>query len=267
MIKTVIFKIVPLALMGIVVMSYASKAPPEGNTGSPTDGKSCASAGCHSGSTIAGSNMITHNIPPEGYKPGKNYTIEVKVSKASSSKFGFQFTAEKSDGTAAGSLTSGGASTVVSNTGKYVSHAGNQVTGAGGSKSWAFTWTAPAANTGTVKFYVAGNASNGNGNTSGDEIQLSSEEVKEQGVETGIESVSVYNGFHFYPNPASENLNLKTQESGMVTITNISGEVQSQIEVESGLSKIDLSTLKNGVYFISFSNDEGVLSNQTLIKY
>ena len=108
MVHSVFYKIIPLAIMGILIMSYASKAPPEGHTGSPTDGKSCAISGCHGTSSIAGSNMISHDIPSTGYEPGKEYNVSVVVSKSSSSVFGFQFSAQASDGSKVGTLTSGG---------------------------------------------------------------------------------------------------------------------------------------------------------------
>ena len=34
--------------------------------------------------------------------------------------------------------------------------------------SWSFTWTPPSTNVGTLRWYVAANAANGNGSTSGD---------------------------------------------------------------------------------------------------
>ena len=45
--------------------------------------------------------------------------------------------------------------------------------------AWLWTWTAPAAGAGDVTFYVASNAANNNGNTSGDVIYVSTHTISE----------------------------------------------------------------------------------------
>lgn len=263
--RNLLYKIAPAVIGCIVLMSYSNQAPPEGHTGSPGDAKSCATAGCHGSSTVAGSNMITHDIPAEGYEPGKEYNITVTVAKNGSSKFGYQLSPQKADGTQVGTLTAGTGSQV-SSSGKYIGHAGGQTAGTN-TRSWSFKWTAPSANTGTFSFYVAGNASNSNGMTSGDEIQVASEEVTEKGVETGIQQVKKFEGFRFYPNPVTDFIRVESEQVGAIKITTTSGQVIERFKVDAGNNSFNLSSLQNGIYLITYEIEGEEKSNQTLIKF
>ena len=75
---------------------------------------------------------------------------------------------------------------------------------------------------------------------------------------TGVnESTEVQVGL--YPNPASNNLNISTADDvNSINITNYAGQT-----VYSGLDRsIDISDLKNGVYFAQISTDKGVVTKQ-----
>ena len=60
----------------------------------------------------------------------------------------------------------------------YINHTSASNTSA--TTSWNWSWTAPAANSGDVTFYVASNAANNNGGNSGDVIYLSQHVIGEQ---------------------------------------------------------------------------------------
>jgi len=167
----------------LVVVSMAFLAsvenaggPPEGYTGSPADGRNCSQ--CHSGMPQTLPNAITTNIPPSGYVPGDTYTVTVSVSHPTASRFGFQLSPQNLSGQLLGQLIATSNETQVTPSKKYIQHtlAG---TGGSGGRSWSFQWVAPPAGTGDVTFYAAINAANGNGNTSGDQIFLSSLTVSE----------------------------------------------------------------------------------------
>lgn len=75
---------------------------------------------------------------------------------------------------------------------------------------------------------------------------------------TGIETVALQNRIKVYPNPATDNLNIKIDESftGTINITDLSGKVVSSEVVEnfSGNKTISLSSIAKGLYIISLEN-------------
>lgn len=147
--------------------------PLPGNTGAPGEG---ICSDCHTGGTSGGTLSITGL--PATYVEGQEVTLTVTLAQGGRLRFGFQATAIDSMGKAAGTLilTDSNRTQLVSGEfgggeRSYIEHTG---TGAfpvsGGQGSWSFRWRPPSASTGTVTFYVAGNAANGNGSTAGDSI-------------------------------------------------------------------------------------------------
>ena len=61
------------------------------------------------------------------------------------------------------------------------------------------TWTSPSTNEGPVTFYAAGNAANGNGSPSGDQIVTSSLSAPSLRISEAKRLV-----FNMYPNPSSD---------------------------------------------------------------
>jgi hypothetical protein len=120
---------------------------PAGNTGSPSDGTTCAES-CHGGSAVTQAGLITSNIPTAGYTPGSTYTITASISGTGNK--GFQVSAQNTAGTELGSLIAGTGSQIVGI--KYVTHSSAKSASAA---SWTFQWIAPAAGTGSVTFYGA----------------------------------------------------------------------------------------------------------------
>ncbi len=120
---------------------------PAGNTGSPSDGTTCAES-CHGGSAVTTAGMITSNIPVGGYVPGSTYTITL-TSTGSGNK-GFQVSPQNIAGTKLGNLIAGSGTQIVSL--KYLTHTTPKTTA---TAVWTFQWIAPAAGTGTVTFYGA----------------------------------------------------------------------------------------------------------------
>jgi hypothetical protein len=120
---------------------------PAGNTGSPSDGTTCAES-CHGGSAVTQAGLITSTIPTAGYTPGTTYTITASIS--GSGNKGFQVSPQNTAGTLLGSLIAGTGSQIVGI--KYVTHSSAKSSTAA---SWTFQWIAPAAGTGSVTFYGA----------------------------------------------------------------------------------------------------------------
>jgi hypothetical protein len=156
-----------------------SSQPPVARTGAPFDNGSCGS--CHRGGTPAPTITLLVNGNPVdgmlGYQPGGGpLNMEVRVNHGTAATGGFELTvatlptaSSANDPTPANSLTAGTGSTILTAPGgrKYLGHQGTQ-TFSGGQVSWSFTWTPPSTDVGTLRWYVAANAANGNGSTSGD---------------------------------------------------------------------------------------------------
>jgi len=156
----------------------SSAGAPAGRTGSPGDGANCT--GCHAGTAVNQTGMITSNIPAGGYTPGQTYQITGTVSSAGRTKFGFQISPQRPNGNLLGTLVNATPTlTQIIGNNKYITHtaAGNQ--GSNGSHTWTFNWIAPPAGSGNVTFYGAFNATNNNNSSSGDIIFLSSLAVQE----------------------------------------------------------------------------------------
>jgi hypothetical protein len=167
-------------LAGISGLVGYSNGAPAGRTGSPGDGSSCASSGCHSQTPATASGLISTNIPATGYVPGTTYTITASISHATRNEFGFQVSPQNATGSILGTLiVTNSTQTKLVGSGGYITHKSAGTAGSGNAKSWSFNWTAPSAGTGAVTFYGAFNSSNNNNGSSGDLITLSNTTVQE----------------------------------------------------------------------------------------
>ena len=151
------------------VTAYASVSGPEpGYTNAPGDLGNCTS--CHDHHLVnEGPGSVRLNGLPASYQPGQAYTLTVTTAQAGRVRFGFQLTAIDSTGSRAATLASLDSSTqVIPQTGaggrQYIEHTSpGTLATVVGSRTWQIRWTAPATDIGTVRFYVAGNATNNSG--------------------------------------------------------------------------------------------------------
>jgi PKD repeat protein len=147
-----------------------------GYSGAPGE-NSCGT--CHTGSVTTGSSIINFTVnggKTYRYQPDSTYTITVSVTKSGISKWGFETTVLKdSTNTFVGTLavSTSDVQTTSFKSRTYVEHTFSG-TGGKGKISYTFTWTAPHKDAGTVTFYVAVNAANNDGFSSGDQILLNS---------------------------------------------------------------------------------------------
>src|ERR1051325_780196 len=187
-----------------------SSGGPAGYAGDPAGGgKTCGSGGgCHTGhpvGTLTG--VITSNIPAAGYSPNTTYTITANFVRPGHTKFGFQITPQNSSGTKLGTLAITSSQTKLVGTSKYVTHTSTGTSGSG-SKTWSFNWLSPATGQGPVTFYGVFNATNNNGNDTGDSIFKCTLNVTEN--TTAVQNLGLTD-FHFtsYPNPTTDNLTIE----------------------------------------------------------
>jgi len=152
-----------------------------GSNGSPGEG-TCASGSCHNnfalnsgGGSVSISvvGLVNGNL----YVPGDTYEVNVTVQQQSVGLFGFGLESLQASGANAGSWTPGADShilnaTISGNSRATVTHIDNSGF-ASNTRTWTFSWTAPA-NEIPVTMYAAGNAANADNGDNGDYIYTAS---------------------------------------------------------------------------------------------
>ncbi|MFM2207943.1 MAG: hypothetical protein RL213_1918 [Bacteroidota bacterium] len=181
MIRKLLIAILPLSLWAVLSADTMSSTGIAGRTGSPGE-TNCTS--CHTSFPLnsAGGSVTLNNpnMPGNVYTPGQTYSMSLTVARTGVNLFGFGLEALNAAGQNAGTLNvTDAASTQIKNatvTGisrRNLVHTAGGGSGAG-SKTFNFSWTAPAIGTGTVTFYFAGNCVNGNTLSSGDYVYTGS---------------------------------------------------------------------------------------------
>jgi len=246
---------------------------PSACAGDPSSGGATCK-GCHTpGPAVATLNgIITSNIPPAGYTPSATYTITANFVRPGHVKFGFEMSPQSSSGALLGIMANINSQTQIILSNKYITHTSSGVSGSG-SKTWNFLWTAPTAGQCPVTFYGMFNATNNNGNTSGDSIFKSTLVVTEN-----MASVNNYDKNNFFlstfPNPATDVLNIKfiLEERSLVDIDLFDskgyklGSLFSGIAMNGEVNKsFDFSSYSKGIYFIRLSVN-GNYSLQKAVK-
>src|SRR5262245_39852932 len=152
-------------------------------------GPTCNQSGCHQGNPLnaAGGSVTIDGLPStSGWTPGQTYALTITIQRPGQRLFGFQLSAvadatnQQAGTLAAGSgrvkVICGGGTLATStltlgcstaNAIQYAEHTDARVV----TSTYNVNWTAPAsAAVGTIRFNVAGNAANGDGNNTGDFI-------------------------------------------------------------------------------------------------
>jgi hypothetical protein len=159
-------------------VNASASGPTPSHTAAPGE-VSCTA--CHSQFPVnSGTGNIQIGGLPANYRAGQQIPITVTVSQADAVLYGFQLTAIGPDGEHVGSYTLPPANPqplqvepgiVGSLERQYVMHTAAGISSSVfGSKTWNFTWTAPATRVGKISFYAAGNGANSDGGPFGDHI-------------------------------------------------------------------------------------------------
>ncbi len=167
---------------------------------------------CHGGSLAGAAAPGTYEIftsnADTAYVPGQTYTFTVRLTGGTFSKYGFQVKSVSATNAQRGTLTAGTGNRVVSTGGRtYVTHQGASSTG-----TWNFTWTAPAAGSGTVFF--RGIIFNGNSNSDPNALYYRKEFAFKELVNNSTAKAIKLNDLSVYPNPATEGVNIDFAMSG-----------------------------------------------------
>lgn len=173
--------VVVLAAVPVLILAYSGGPDPR-KTGAPGDGL-CIE--CHAPAANTGSGRVEIAFPAGlTYAPGVMQRLTVTVTDPAAKRWGFQLTARPASNDTkgqAGSFSSIDASTqVICEDGGSKSSAGcpaaapiefiEHTQSGNAANTFAFDWTAPSADVGEVRFYVAGNAANGNGRNDAEDM-------------------------------------------------------------------------------------------------
>ena len=237
---------------------------PSHHTGAP--GETTCTA-CHTGNALnapGGSVVIS---APDAYEPGTRVDITVNVQHSDASRFGFQLTAKDVSGQFVGTfdVSAPDVRIAVGSPGEHVTH--SPAIDTDGSASWTIPWTAPAAGSGTVTFYAAGNAANGDFTNQGDFIFTSSATLAE-GTATHVDRDA---GLPFvleigaaYPNPSVAGevvipFSTPSRETVSLTLSDMSGRsFDARVSRHTDRFTVETSGLKPGVYLARLSDGRTV---------
>jgi hypothetical protein len=244
---------IPTAFLLLTSEIMSSGGSPGGRTGSPGDGGANCTA-CHSSTPINQEYWVfSSEMMINGYEPGQTYNVMVYGLDSDADKFGFEATAEDNSGNKVGTFDAGftGMTQTINNS-KAITHTALGTTPLADTGTvWFFSWTAPATNVGDITFYAAINAANGNNATSGDQIHLSQSTYPHSTV--GVDDYLSRDDFSIFPNPSSGIIQIKNNplKETEVSIVNLMGQIVYSREISENESKIDLSELEKGIYFVT----------------
>jgi uncharacterized protein (TIGR03118 family) len=182
-------RLTALLVVGGAVLFGRSAGPDPRKTAAPGD-EQRACTQCHAGTLNSGAGSVQILLASGPvYQPGVKQRVKVQVSDPDQKRWGFQLTARIDSSPENGQA--GDFSPVDDNTRvicdngaakpcpdnapvQFIEHtsAGTRP-GTPNGATFEFDWTPPATNVGTVTLYVAGNAANNDGRTSGDHIYTS----------------------------------------------------------------------------------------------
>jgi hypothetical protein len=238
-------------------IANANKASaPNGFTGAPGE-TDCTT--CHSGTVNSGSGNVSidFNSGATSYALNNSYNVKVDVNDGTGATYGFSLVALDQNGSNVGTInvTNTSNTKTSSQNGKtYVTHknAHTQVT-----NTWQFDWVAPSAGVGDVTFYVAGNASNGGNNNSGDKIYTSNKSIN--GPAVGVNMIEAGKGVDVYPSIFKNELNVKgiNEIKCIVSVYEINGSLVYKNRIEGNKEKVlDLTNLNKGIYIVHIEDEK-----------
>jgi hypothetical protein len=286
--KLITFSVILLSSIGAFITftneSYKDNGR-AGNTGSPGE-PTCQTGGCHSGVANSGPGSVTitsSDMTGWEYVPGTTYNISVNVAETGKLVFGLATEALSTSNTNAGTLNVTNATRMrlltAANGRTSLTHQFN-----GGlsndAATFDFTWTAPSTDIGNITFYVAGNACNRNGNTSGDQCYTTTQVCTAKVADTtgtGIQSFESELNLNIFPNPVVDKINIHLNNTSIINNTNISlidlsGKIVAnlanniQLTSNSVLSYDRPSNLNTGLYILQISNGRETKSSRLFLQ-
>lgn len=264
-------------LAATVVLSSYSGGPAangQGNRTGSAGNATCGGGGCHGAlstnlqTVVIVADPASPTTPVTQYVPGQTYAVTVActTSVANHPRFGFQCTAVKasSTSTAAGTLAVGSGTNIALRTPagsppliEHTSAIPALLTTPVTAYASTFSWTAPAAGTGAVRFYAILNAVNFNGqadaadifNTAMTEVAEKSNAVPQLAADVRIST---------FPNPASSSMRVKLEGmpagNANLVLMDATGKAVAHQQItangSSATASFDVSALAKGVYLL-----------------
>ena len=151
---------------------YYSFQPPSNHSGAP-DGSLCSD--CHGNLNSGGGAVVVTGLPAT-FTPGQTYPFSVTIShgNADRRRWGFEVNARNANDQGIGTFSSTNPNAQTNSGPSEISHFGAVSTTARNNYTYSgLSWTAPAtigSGDNAVTFYIAGNAADNNGNSTGDFI-------------------------------------------------------------------------------------------------
>lgn len=252
-------------------MGPATSSTAGNRTGAKSTTTNCGGPGCHGGtsaSTIAKIRVDSAGgVEVAQYVAGMAYTVTVTGKHPTLPAFGFQFASVS--GTGAAQLQAGVCSALPSGvaehtlTGLKLIEQTDTIAAPSPADSFSksFTWTAPAAGTGTVSMYLTVNAVNGNLMVdAGDGCANTSITLTEYTPPSSVGSLSKRIGAMAYPNPVSNQLNVDLSGlNGVVSINviDLAGRNVYSTRTNEKMLNINTSDWASGLYNLIVTDDAG----------
>jgi len=270
MFKRVLYAVALLVAVALVMVpDYAmtnSGSAPARRTGAPGEA-TCASSFCHDSFGLnTGSGSVEITVPAT-YTSGEVIEVRVKVAEEGAQRFGFQVTAKDANGDDAGTFAlSNGEIRFASNQSGYITH--SPAVRVPNEKEWSVEWTAPDVSIGDITFYATGNAANGNGSRTGDQI-YSTSVVTTPSTGVAVEDELVNGSFALeaaYPNPfiTTTTIPFELKDAAPVTLRvyDMNGKMVQDRALGvrvAGSHEVDIEAegLSSGLYIYELSTPSG----------
>ncbi len=248
-----------------------STGAPAGRSGAPGE-LNCTA--CHSGSVLDGSLQNSLAVTLNGdtvsaYEPSTTYTIRVSIA-TNPPKKGFQATVLDGNNQFAGTFTALTSTAISSGSSgrKYANH--KLASTSPGTSVWEWEWTSPDVDKGPLKFYLATNEANGNGQNTGDKIYLSQHNL---GSVLSVKEVAALNELQVYVTPdGAIGYRFDSREAGRLSVYvyDFTGRLVASDAFRKAVSgknsgELNVPGATPGAYFVHILVDNNTASRKVIL--
>lgn len=226
-------------------------------------GRTCGEQSCHNVVSDP-EDMITSNVPVEGYRRWNKYDVSVTLADPFRFKFGFMASPQAANGDAMGFLFTLDDSVQTRQGDNYIAVTHTEVGTEGPKefKTWNFQWSPPnEVGNGDIYFFVAANAANSDDTSTGERNYIDTLIIPEA-LNNGIASQLAGFDISIGPNPTSDVVNLVFRGVGRQEVHYVLYDLQGKnlaadvVSVSAGAtSQLDLSPYPAGSYLLQLQSE------------